>query len=131
MVWAMMKAAAPMTGGMICPPVEATASTAPAKWGWYPTLFIRGMVNIPVVQTLATEEPEIVPMIPELTTATLAGPPADQPASAMDRSMMYLPSPVCSTMEPNRMNMKTNVAETARGVPNTPSVPRYMWLMMR
>ena len=28
----MMKAAEPMTGGMICPPVEATASTAPAKW---------------------------------------------------------------------------------------------------
>ena len=31
---AMMKAAAPMTGGMICPPVEATDSTAPAKWFW-------------------------------------------------------------------------------------------------
>ena len=30
---AMTKAAAPMTGGMICPPVEATASTAPAKCG--------------------------------------------------------------------------------------------------
>ena len=27
---AMMKAAAPMTGGMICPPVETTASMAPA-----------------------------------------------------------------------------------------------------
>ena len=29
----MTKAAAPMIGGMICPPVEATASTAPAKAG--------------------------------------------------------------------------------------------------
>ena len=27
------KAAAPITGGMICPPVEATASTAPANSG--------------------------------------------------------------------------------------------------
>ena len=29
----MMKAAAPMTGGMSWPPVEAVASTAPAKTG--------------------------------------------------------------------------------------------------
>ena len=30
---AMMKAPAPMMGGMICPPVEATDSTAPASSG--------------------------------------------------------------------------------------------------
>lgn len=29
----MMNAAAPMIGGMICPPVEETASTAPATSG--------------------------------------------------------------------------------------------------
>ena len=44
-----MKAAAPMTGGMIWPPVEATASTAPAKAGLYPTFFISGMVKMPVL----------------------------------------------------------------------------------
>jgi len=27
----MMKATAPITGGMICPPIEAVASTAPAN----------------------------------------------------------------------------------------------------
>ncbi len=45
---AMMKAAAPMIGGMSCPPVEAQASTAPAKGAEYPTRFMRGMVKIPV-----------------------------------------------------------------------------------
>ena len=33
MVSAMMKATAPITGGMICPPMLAVASTAPAKAG--------------------------------------------------------------------------------------------------
>jgi hypothetical protein len=31
---AMMKAPAPMIGGMICPPVDAAASTAPAVCLW-------------------------------------------------------------------------------------------------
>ena len=30
---AMMNATAPITGGMICPPIEAVASTPPAKAG--------------------------------------------------------------------------------------------------
>ena len=38
--------------------------------------FIRGMVNVPVVTVLATEEPEMVPKNPEEMTATFAGPPA-------------------------------------------------------
>ena len=45
----MMKAAAPMIGGVICPPVELAASTAPAKCGLKPTRFIAGMVSAPVV----------------------------------------------------------------------------------
>ena len=36
---------------------------------------ISGMVIAPVVMTLETEEPLIVPNRPEETTATLAGPP--------------------------------------------------------
>ena len=47
----MRKAAAPMTGGMNCPPVEAAASTAPATWGWNPTRFMSGMVMEPVTMT--------------------------------------------------------------------------------
>ncbi len=67
---AMTKAAAPMTGGIIWPPVEATASTAPAKADGYPRLFISGIVNVPVVTTFATAEPDIVPIAPLERTAT-------------------------------------------------------------
>ena len=72
----MTKAAAPITGGMICPPVEATASTAPAKAGLKPMRFISGIEKVPVVITLATAEPDTEPNRPEVTQATLAGPPA-------------------------------------------------------
>ncbi|MBA7579827.1 hypothetical protein ES708_21705 [subsurface metagenome] len=52
-----MKAEAPITGGRNCPPQEATASTAAAKYPLKPKLFIRGMVNGPVAATLAAEDP--------------------------------------------------------------------------
>ena len=60
----MMKAPAPMTGGISGPPVEAAASTPAAKRGVKPARFISGMVITPVVTTLATEEPEIEPIRP-------------------------------------------------------------------
>ena len=41
----MMKATAPITGGMICPPIDAVASTPPAKAERNPKRFISGMVN--------------------------------------------------------------------------------------
>jgi len=44
---AIRKAAAPMTGGMICPQVDAAALTAPANSGLYPNHFIMGMVKLP------------------------------------------------------------------------------------
>ena len=44
-----------MTGGISCPPVEAAASTAPAKFLCYPSFLIMGMVKLPVPTTLATE----------------------------------------------------------------------------
>ena len=90
-----------------------------------------GIVNMPVVQTLATEEPDTVPIRPELTMATFAGPPVDHPARAIERSMMNRPSPVFSSTEPKRMNMKTKVDDTSRGVPKIPSVPRYIWFTIR
>ena len=49
---------------------------------------------MPVVQTLATEDPDTVPIIPELITATLAGPPVDLPAMAKAKSMTNFPIPV-------------------------------------
>ena len=41
----MRNAAAPMIGGIICPPVEAEASTAAANSGLYPVFFIMGTVS--------------------------------------------------------------------------------------
>ena len=68
-------AAAPMIGGVSCPFVEDATSTAPAFSAGNPTFFITGMVKVPVVTTLAMDEPEIIPVIAEDTTAALAGPP--------------------------------------------------------
>ena len=64
-----------MTGGMICPLTEEATSTAPAFSAENPTFFISGIVKVPVVTTLAMDEPEISPVMADDTTAALAGPP--------------------------------------------------------
>ena len=64
-----------MTGGMIWPLTEEATSTAPAFSAENPTRFIIGMVKVPVVTVLAMDEPEMSPVMPEATTAALAGPP--------------------------------------------------------
>ncbi len=74
------KAAAPITGGMIWPLTEDATSTAPAFSLEKPTFFIIGMVKVPVVTTLAIDEPEIIPVNAEDTTAALAGPPRMWPS---------------------------------------------------
>ena len=55
---AMMKAAAPMIGGMSWPLVDAATSMAPAFVAGMPIRRMTGMVKVPVVTTLAIEEPE-------------------------------------------------------------------------
>ena len=71
-----------MTGGVNWPLVDAATSTAPALVPGKPTRFINGMVKVPVVATLAIEEPEIRPVVAEATTAALAGPPLRWPSMA-------------------------------------------------
>ena len=51
------------------------------------------MVKEPVVTTLATADPDTVPMKPEATTAALAGPPMRWPVKATARSMKNRPAP--------------------------------------
>src|SRR3546814_1432785 len=75
------KAAAPITGGMIWPFTEEATSTAPAFSAFRPTRFIIGIVKVPVVTTLAIEEPEMRPVEAEAATAALAGPPRRWPRS--------------------------------------------------
>ena len=70
-----------MTGGMIWPLTDDAVSTAPAFSLEKPTFFISGMVKVPVVTTLAMDEPEIRPVMALLTTAALAGPPRRWPIS--------------------------------------------------
>ena len=71
----MRNAAAPITGGMICPPVDATASMAAAMCAGYPVCFMSGMLKAPLIATLATALPDTVPNSAEDTTDTLAAPP--------------------------------------------------------
>ena len=90
---AITKAAAPITGGKICPPVDATASTAPAYSLRYPTFFMSGIVNVPVVTTLATALPLMEPINALDKTDASAGPPRIRPVDAYDISIKNLPEP--------------------------------------
>ncbi len=70
-----------MTGGVIWPFTDDATSTAPAFSRLKPTRRISGIVKVPVVTTLAMDEPEISPVMAEATTAALAGPPRRWPSS--------------------------------------------------
>ena len=63
-------------------------------------------MNWPVVTTLATPEPEIVPISPDEMTATLAAPPLAWPTMPSEMSVNSLIIPARSRNEPNRMNRK-------------------------
>ena len=104
---AITKEAAPITGGMIWPPVDATASMAAAASGLNPVRFIIGMVSQPSTMTLATAEPEIVPNMLEDTTATLPGPPRWAPARPLARLMKNCPAPDFSRKAPKMMKRMT------------------------
>ena len=108
----MRNAAAPMIGGIICPPVEAEASTAAANSGLYPVFFIMGMVMEPEPTVLATELPEAMPSSAEAMTATFAGPPLAEPATKLAQSMKKLAMPVRSRKAPNMTNTTMNLAQT-------------------
>ncbi len=82
----MMKAAAPITGGISWPPVEPTASIAAARVAAKPERDISGMVTMPTAITLLTAAPEIMPNRAEPTTAILAAPPRKLPMADMARS---------------------------------------------
>ena len=120
MASAIRKAAAPITGGISWPPVEETASTAPANSSRYFCFFISGMVKAPVVTTLAMALPEMVPMMALEITAILAGPPRLAPASEMERSRKISLAPLTSKKAPNRMNRKMILQEVARAEPQMP-----------
>ena len=108
----MRNAAAPMMGGIIWPPVEAAASTAPANSPLYPVSFIIGMVIEPVVTVFPTLEPETMPQSADEMTATFAGPPEAQPTSEFARLMKKFATPVLSRNAPKIMKIAMNFAQT-------------------
>lgn len=120
----MMNAPAPMIGGMSCPPVLAAASMAPAKCGLKPARRMSGIVNVPVVTTLATALPDREPMNALATAAVLAGPPRVRPATRSARPMRSAPPPATSSTAPNSTNKYTKSADTPSGTPHIPSVDR-------
>ena len=99
-----MKAPAPITGGISCPPVLAAASIAAAKWARNPERFIMGIVRLPVVTTLATALPDNDPMIALATVAVFAGPPLVLPATFPARAISSSPPPAASSTDPNNTN---------------------------
>ncbi len=111
-----------MTGGVSWPLVELATSTAPAFSAGKPMRFISGMVKVPVVTVLAMDEPEIMPVIIDDSTAALAGPPRSAPSSAMATWMNQLPPPARSSRAPNSTKRKIIVVETPSATPKTPSV---------
>ena len=96
-----------MIGGINWPPVEALASTAPAKGAGKPARFIMGMVMTPVEAVLATALPLMVPVKPEDITATNQGPPCTRPATARLRSITNSPAPERTKNAPKMMNTNT------------------------
>ena len=114
-----------MIGGMIWPLVEAATSMAPALTAGMPMRRITGMVKVPVVTTLAIDEPEMAPVIPDARIAALAGPPRKRPTMANERSRKYLPAPAFSMSAPNSTNRKTKLTETSIGMPKIDSPPSH------
>jgi hypothetical protein len=64
---------------------------------------MRGMVNVPVVTTLAAALPFIIPKSPLANIETFAGPPGLPPAKAIAKSVKNLLIPVSARKEPKRM----------------------------
>ena len=71
---------------------------------------ISGIVIAPVVMTLETLLPLIVPNRPEVITATLAGPPEYRPAAAAPRLLNSRPVPLPCMKAPKTMNTAMVVA---------------------
>ena len=117
-----------MTGGAICPPLEATASIAPAKRALKPDFFMSGIVTIPVDMMLPIAVPLIEPKMLEATTATLAGPPRLCPMPASARSVKNFVAPLTSIRRPSTTNASTSVPTTVMTRPGMPFVSAYTYI---
>src|SRR5699024_3853116 len=106
-----INAAAPMIGGMICPPVEADASVPAANSGLKPAFFIIGIVNDPEATVLPTELPDTIPCSALAATAAFAVPPVNLPVKANARSLKNWPILVCTSTTPKNRKRKINFTD--------------------
>ena len=125
------KAPAPINGGRICPPEDATASTAPARAGGYPRRRIAGKVIAPVEATLADAEPEMEPKKADERTETLAAPPRKCPAAALARFIKPCPASPAFNTAPMMTKTATTLTEMPVRLPQMPpsaivNVPRKL-----
>ena len=70
---------------------------------------------------MATEDPEIIPVIPDPRIAAFAGPPLVLPTIANAKSKKYLPPPAVSKKAPNKTNRNIKSTETPIGIPKIAS----------
>src|SRR5699024_3588984 len=113
-------APAPINGGMIWPPEDATASTAPANDLGYPRRTIVGMVTAPMEAALAEAEPEMEPNMAEASTATLPAPPRRRPAAAMAILRKPWPASPAFSTAPMITKIATTLTDTPVNAPQTP-----------
>mgnify|MGYP006229928437 FL=1 len=113
-------APAPINGGIICPPDDATASTDAASLLGYFNFVIAGKVTIPVEATFADAEPDIEPKSAEDITETLAAPPFSLPANAVAIFMKPDPASPEFKKDPKITNIETIDTETPVKGPHIP-----------
>ena len=89
------------------------------------------MVNAPVVTTLLTALPLIVPNNALVTTETFAGPPADFPAMERAKSLINCPVPVFSINVAKIRNRLSTPATVPTLDPNSPSLVNKSWEAIR
>ena len=82
---------------------------------------------VPVVATLATALPLIIPINALAITATFAGPPGLCPTSVSEKSLINLLNPLYFKNAPNNTKINIYVALTPIPTPKIPWLPQNIW----
>ena len=109
-----------MTGGIICPPLDAVASTAAACSGLKPERFIIGIVTTPVAKMLDTTMPLMEPKSEEAKMEILAAPPRKRPIRPIEISLKKLAPPDEASSCPKNTKGMTTVTPINSTRPNSP-----------
>jgi len=92
-----------MLGGIITPIEPAAADNAAAKPAEYPFLFMAGIINVPIADTVAGPEPDIAAKIMHDKVVTMARPPMINPTRLSAKERILFDIPPCSIKFPARI----------------------------